>query len=153
MSARASHSAVIAPNSAVIARLDRATQYAAASRFNRACFGVLDPRFRGDDEIRRGVASRSAVIASHSAVIARLDRATQYAAAPRFDRTCSGTLDPRLRGDDEIRRGVASRSAVIASHSAVIARLDRATQYAAASRFDRTCSEMLDPRFRGDDDL
>jgi hypothetical protein len=102
MSARASHSAVIAPNSAVIARLDRATQYAAASRFNRACFGVLDPRFRGDDEIRRGVASRSAVIASHSAVIARLDRATQYAAASRFDRTCSGMLDPRFRGDDDL---------------------------------------------------
>jgi hypothetical protein len=48
-----------------------------------------------DDEDRRGVAS-------HSAVIARLDRATQYATAPRFDRTCSGILDPRFRGDDEL---------------------------------------------------
>jgi hypothetical protein len=40
--------------------------------------------------------------ASHSDVIARLDRATQYAAASRFDRTCSGILDPRLRGDDDL---------------------------------------------------
>jgi hypothetical protein len=40
--------------------------------------------------------------ASHSAVIARLDRATQYAAASLFDRDCSGILDPRFRGDDEL---------------------------------------------------
>ena len=38
---------------------------------------------------------------THSAVIARLDRATQYAAAYRFDRKLPGVLDPRLRGDDE----------------------------------------------------
>jgi len=82
-----------APNSAVIARLDRVTQYAAASRFNRTCSGILDPRFRGDDDETHSRASRSAVIA-------RLDRATQYAAASRFDRTCSGILDPRFRGDD-----------------------------------------------------
>jgi hypothetical protein len=40
--------------------------------------------------------------ASHSAVIARLDRAIQSAAASRFNRTCSGILDPRFRGDDEL---------------------------------------------------
>jgi hypothetical protein len=35
-------------NTAVIARLDRATQYAAASRFYRKCFGILDsPPSRG----------------------------------------------------------------------------------------------------------
>jgi hypothetical protein len=33
----------------VIARLDRATQYAAASRTGLRRFGILDPRFRGDD--------------------------------------------------------------------------------------------------------
>ena len=33
-------------------------------------------------------------------VIARLDRAIQYAAAHPFNRTVSGILDPRLRGDD-----------------------------------------------------
>ena len=38
---------------------------------------------------------------THSAVIARLDRATQYAAAYRFDLRLPGVLDPRLRGDDE----------------------------------------------------
>jgi len=37
---------------------------------------------------------------SHSAVIARLDRAIQYAAAYRVDRKLPGVLDPRLRGDD-----------------------------------------------------
>jgi hypothetical protein len=90
-----------APNSAVIARLDRATQYAAASRFDRTCSGILDPRFRGDDELRRDDEVRRGG-APNSAVIARLDRATQYAAASRFNRTCSGILDPRLRGDDDL---------------------------------------------------
>jgi len=36
--------------SAVIARLDRATQYATAYPLNHGRFGVLDPRFRGDDD-------------------------------------------------------------------------------------------------------
>jgi hypothetical protein len=36
---------------AVIARLDQATQYAAASRFNHACSGILDrPVKPGDDD-------------------------------------------------------------------------------------------------------
>jgi hypothetical protein len=39
-------------------------------------------------------------ISSHSTVIARLDRAIQYAAASPFPITASGILDPRLRGDD-----------------------------------------------------
>ena len=43
--------AAVTTNSAVIARLDRATQYAAASRFNRRLPGVLGPRLRGDDEL------------------------------------------------------------------------------------------------------
>ena len=42
---------------------------------------------------------------SHSAVIARLDRATQYAAAYRVDRRLPGVLDPRFRGDDRWRAG------------------------------------------------
>ena len=42
---------------------------------------------------------------SHSAVIARLDRATQYAAAYRVDRRLPGVLDPRFRGDDGWRAG------------------------------------------------
>ena len=37
---------------------------------------------------------------SHSAVIARLDRATQYAAAYQVDRWLPGVLDPRFRRDD-----------------------------------------------------
>jgi hypothetical protein len=37
---------------------------------------------------------------THSAVIARLDRANQYAAALPYHGTASGILDPRLRGDD-----------------------------------------------------
>jgi hypothetical protein len=37
------------PHSAVIARLDRAIQYAAASPYATAVSGLLDPRFRGDD--------------------------------------------------------------------------------------------------------
>ena len=37
------------------------------------------------------------------------------------------------------------------THSAVIARLDRAIQYAAASPYPITASGILDPRFRGDD--
>ena len=36
-------------HSAVVARLDRATQYAAASPYPTAVSGILDPRFRGDD--------------------------------------------------------------------------------------------------------
>jgi hypothetical protein len=39
-------------NSAVIARLDRAIQYAAAVRSLSGVSGILDPRFRGDDEKR-----------------------------------------------------------------------------------------------------
>ena len=39
--------------------------------------------------------------ATYSAVIARLDRAIQYAAAFRPDSKASGILDPRFRGDDE----------------------------------------------------
>jgi hypothetical protein len=37
-------------NSTVIARLDRAIQYVAASRLLSDVSGILDPRFRGDDE-------------------------------------------------------------------------------------------------------
>src|SRR2546429_359813 len=40
--------------SAVFARLARAIQYAAASRFMLKRSGILDPRFRGDDEMRVG---------------------------------------------------------------------------------------------------
>jgi hypothetical protein len=39
-----------ATNSTVIARLDQAIQYAAASRLLSDASGILDPRFRGDDE-------------------------------------------------------------------------------------------------------
>jgi hypothetical protein len=39
------------------------------------------------------------------------------------------------------------------AHSAVIAQLDWAIQYVAAHQFNRTASGILDPRFRGDDDL
>jgi hypothetical protein len=39
-------------NTTVIARLDRAIQYAAASRLLSDVSGILDPRFRGDDEKR-----------------------------------------------------------------------------------------------------
>jgi hypothetical protein len=38
---------------------------------------------------------------TNSTVIARLDRAIQYAAAPRLLSDVSGILDPRFRGDDE----------------------------------------------------
>jgi len=41
-----------AANSAVVARLDRAIQYAAASRLLSDVSGILDPRFRGDDNPR-----------------------------------------------------------------------------------------------------
>ena len=39
--------------------------------------------------------------ATNSTVIARLDRAIQYAATSRLFSDFSGILDPRLRGDDE----------------------------------------------------
>jgi hypothetical protein len=39
-------------NTTVIARLDRAIQYATASRLLSDVSGILDPRFRGDDEKR-----------------------------------------------------------------------------------------------------
>ncbi|PJG51574.1 hypothetical protein CVM73_30295 [Bradyrhizobium forestalis] len=41
------------PHSAVIARLDRAIQYAAASPYPTRVSGILDPRFRGDDSCNR----------------------------------------------------------------------------------------------------
>jgi hypothetical protein len=37
-------------NATVIVRLDRTIQYAAASRFNYCCSGILGRRLRGDDE-------------------------------------------------------------------------------------------------------
>jgi hypothetical protein len=43
---------MIETNSAVIARLDRAIQYAAPSRSFSDVSGILDPRFRGDDKKR-----------------------------------------------------------------------------------------------------
>src|SRR3982074_2631698 len=42
--------------SPVIARLDRATQYAAASRFNFVASGIVGARFRGDDKLCVGAA-------------------------------------------------------------------------------------------------
>jgi len=42
--------------------------------------------------------------AIYSAVIARLDRAIQYAAASPSYCEASGILDPRLRGDDNCGR-------------------------------------------------
>src|SRR4051794_28788644 len=55
----------------------------------------MGPGLRRDD----GVARR----ASNPAVIARLDRAIQYAVASRLLSDSSGILDPRLRGDDDLR--------------------------------------------------
>jgi len=46
---------VIVTNSAVIARLDRAIQYAAASRSLSGASGILDPRLRGDDSRERWI--------------------------------------------------------------------------------------------------
>jgi hypothetical protein len=43
---------ILDPSSAVIVRLDRTIQYAAASRSFAGVSGILDPRFRGDDEKR-----------------------------------------------------------------------------------------------------
>ncbi|WFU43048.1 hypothetical protein QA640_11685 [Bradyrhizobium sp. CB82] len=51
------------------------------------------------------IARRPAFLAmteKHAGVIARLDRAIQYAAAYPFNRTASGILDPRFRGDDSV---------------------------------------------------
>src|SRR5438128_1412249 len=45
----------LATNAAVIARLDRATQYAAAARINLRHSGILGPRFRGDDGLCVGM--------------------------------------------------------------------------------------------------
>jgi hypothetical protein len=64
---------------AVIARLDRATQYAAAFVVNLGRFwNTGSPTFAGDDSGGCGARLPSFSI---PAVIARLDRATQYAAA------------------------------------------------------------------------
>jgi hypothetical protein len=51
--ALANHFAVIArqKREARLRRNDRAIQYAAASRFNGTASGILDPRFRGDDDL------------------------------------------------------------------------------------------------------
>jgi thiamine-phosphate pyrophosphorylase len=57
--------------------------------------------------------------AIHSAVIARLDRAIQYAAAPRSHRAASGILDPRFRGDDSCGRFSHRMTAVAVSRSAM----------------------------------
>src|SRR5690349_16629364 len=57
----------------------------------------------------------------------------------------------RLRAQPRTRPG--RRARAVATHSIVIARLDRAIQYAAASRSHREASGILDPRFRGDDEL
>ena len=73
-------------------------------------------------------------------------------------------MGPGLRRDDGVMHSRASSSTVIAraaaiapsavvTPSAIIARLDRAIQYAAASRSFTDASGRLDPRFRGDDDL
>jgi hypothetical protein len=45
--------------------------------------------------------------ATPAAVIARLDRATQYTTPPVFVLEALRLLDPRMRGDDMLPRGVA----------------------------------------------
>jgi hypothetical protein len=55
----------------------------------------MGPGLRRDDGVMRRRASTSAVIA-------RLDRAIQYAVASRLLSNAQGILDPRIRGDDEL---------------------------------------------------
>src|SRR5215213_422928 len=59
---------------------------------------------------------------SHSAVIARLDRAIQYAAAFRFCHRLPGVLDPRFRGDDGWRAGskMSSNEARVALNTGLV---------------------------------
>ncbi|RXH13822.1 hypothetical protein EAS54_22180 [Bradyrhizobium guangzhouense] len=72
---------------------------AAAPRFNRSCLGVLDrPVEPGDDtfgavEPCDREAVRPATFARHSRCHAPRKRGIQYAAAPRFNRSCLGVLD------------------------------------------------------------
>jgi hypothetical protein len=57
----------------------------------------------------RGVTRTRALLAQvdiHFAVIARLDRAIQYAEAPRLEPRCLGLLDARFRGHDEEKNHV-----------------------------------------------
>ena len=72
-----------------------------------------------------------AVTAASTTVIARLDRATQYAAVPVLLTNASGILAHPL-------------SAVTAASTNVVARLDRAIQYAAATVFLTNASGILD---------
>jgi hypothetical protein len=48
---------------------------------------------------------RCEIAGAYSAVIARLDRATQYPEAPMIEPRGHGVLDPRLRGDDNGKVG------------------------------------------------
>ena len=74
----------------------------------------VDPRLRGDDDIRHG--SRTSVIPasnpsfqpSHSVIPAKVGRSNVDTAK----------LDPRLRGDDEIRNG--SRTSVIPAKAGIL---------------------------------
>ncbi|MGY3487088.1 uncharacterized protein YerC [Bradyrhizobium sp. USDA 4011] len=197
-------------STAVIARLDRAIQYAAASRLKHCgLWNTRSPACAGDDTeqaeqspvIPRGCEAMS----SSTAVIARLDRAIQYAVAPRLKHAVSGILDhlharvttlsklsnhpssredvrlcprpplssPGLTGRSSTPQPLGSNTPVsgildhpharvmtlsklsnhlvisrgceaMSSSTAVIARLDRAIQYAAAPRLKHAVSGILD---------
>ncbi|QAU44882.1 hypothetical protein XH91_05655 [Bradyrhizobium guangzhouense] len=85
----------------------RGIQYAAAARFNRSCLGVLDRPVKPGDDTFGAVepcdreAVSGATFARHSRGHAPRKRGIQYAAAPRFNRSCLGVLDrPVKPGDD-----------------------------------------------------
>ncbi|QAU44870.1 hypothetical protein XH91_05580 [Bradyrhizobium guangzhouense] len=134
----------------------RSIQYAAAPRFNHSCRGVLDrPVEPGDDtfgavEPGDREAVRPATFARHSRCHAPRRRGIQYAAAPRFNRSCLGVLDRPVKPGDDTFGAVepcdreAVRPATFARHSRCHAPRKRGIQYAAAPRFNRSCLGVLD---------
>ncbi|RXH16641.1 hypothetical protein EAS56_06575 [Bradyrhizobium guangzhouense] len=101
---------------------------------------------------------RAAKFARHSRCHAPRRRSIQYAAAPRFNRSCLGVLDRPVKPGDDTFGAVepggreAMSGATFARHSRYHAPRKRSIQYAAATRFNHSCLGVLDrPVEPGDD--
>ncbi len=137
------------------------TRRAQAAEPGRVRAAALDPRFRGDDSLRRHArpASRHARSASRPLNVtpAKAGAQPRRAQAAEPGRVRAAALDPRFRGDDSLRRHArpASRHARSASRPLNVtpAKAGAQPRRAQAAEPGRVRAAALDPRFRGDDSL
>ncbi|WP_206736856.1 hypothetical protein [Bradyrhizobium guangzhouense] len=145
----------------VIARLDRAIQYAETAAIEPRGRGVLDAPLSRSMTTRmtreRRAAHRFSItrLDRTKGVIARLDRAIQYAETAAIEASGRRVLDAPLSRSMTARMTRECRAAHRFSITrldrtkGVIARLDRAIQYAETAAIEPGAAAYWMPRFRG----